>query len=258
MTWNTPISTDYRGTKIYETSPNSQAATVPLWLNMLENYGSCQTFKQSGEKVQDILVSTCLKAYEERAKYIGDPSFFPFPLEFISKEYAAKVLGATDPARGSERTVESGGDTTYFAVVNRDGDCVSMIQSNYNGFGSGVVPRGTGLVMHNRGSYFSLERSHHNSLSPGKRTFHTLCASIGEGNEDTMFALGTMGGDVQPQVQVQLLVKFLDFEEELQKAINAPRWIIPGTIYERLSRHLFRIGFGSLQFDSTAFENQTA
>jgi gamma-glutamyltranspeptidase/glutathione hydrolase len=140
-TWKTPISTDYRGTKIYENSPNSQAATVLLWLNMLEKY-DLGKMSNNQDDVQELLVRTCLKAYEERAKWIADPSFVPFPSEFIMKEHAMEVLAS--PERSSEMGRESkgDGDTTYFAVGDREGNCVSMIQSNYMGFGSGIVPRG--------------------------------------------------------------------------------------------------------------------
>lgn len=238
--WKKPLSTIYRGVKIYETSPNSQAATVLLWLNMLENYDLGRVSNKQ-DSLQEILVATSLKAYEERAKYIGDPSFFPLPPEFISKKFAEQVSGVPPTARSGMQS-ETIGDTTYFAVGDREGNTVSMIQSNYNGFGSGVMPKGTGLVLHNRGSYFSLDRSHHNSLAPGKRTFHTLCASIGEQDDVTLFALGTMGGDIQPQVHVQLLTKILDFNAELQEAIDAPRWIIPGTIYERPSTIFYEKG----------------
>ncbi len=175
----------------------------------------------------------------ERAKWIADPSFVPFPSEFISKEHAMEILDSHRSSSKNERQSANDGDTTYFAVADREGNCVSMIQSNYMGFGSGIVPSGTGLVLHNRGTYFSLERTHHNSLAPGKRTFHTLCASLGERDGETLFALGTMGGDVQPQVHVQLLTEILDYGIELQEAISAPRWIIPGTIYEQPSINLF-------------------
>ena len=240
-TWNNPISTDYRGTKIYETSPNSQAATVLLWLNMLERYDLSEIANKQDE-VQGLLVETCLKAYAERAKWIADPSFVPFPSEFVSKEHAMEVLDSTENWSRSKIPSDDRGDTTYFAVADRDGNCVSMIQSNYMGFGSGIVPRGTGLVLHNRGTYFSLDRSHHNSLAPMKRTFHTLCASLGDRSGETLFALGTMGGDIQPQVQVQLLTKVLDFGVDLQKAISAPRWIMPSTIYEQQSTIFFEKG----------------
>ena len=238
--WMKPLFTTYRGVKIYETSPNSQAATVLLWMNMLESYDLSTDSTEPG-KLQEILVATCLKAYEERAKYIGDPSFFPLPPEFISKKFAEQVSGVPSTAHGRIQS-DIVGDTTYFAVGDREGNAVSLIQSNYNGFGSGVVPKGTGLVLHNRGSYFSLDRLHHNSLAPGKRTFHTLCASMGERDDETLFALGTMGGDIQPQVQVQLLTKILDFKTDLQEAIDAPRWIIPGTIYEQPSNIFYERG----------------
>lgn len=110
------------------------------------------------------------------------------------------------------------------------------------GFGSGVVPEGTGIVLQNRGSYFTLDRKHHNSLKPNKRTFHTLCASLGLRDDRTLFALGTMGGDIQPQVQVQLMTKILDLGIDPQAAIDAPRWIIPATIYETPSSIDFEKG----------------
>ncbi len=240
-TVKSPISTDYRGTTIYETSPNSQAATVLLWLNTLEEYDLAGISKGQ-EKIQDILVATCMKAYEQRAKYIGDPEFVPFPPNFLDKEFARKLLKSPENSESYRDDSKMEGDTTYFAIGDREGNCVSMIQSNYLGFGSGIVPEGTGFVLHNRGCYFSLDRSHHNSLQPKKRTFHTLCASLGEKDGRTLFALGTMGGDIQPQVQVQLLTRILDSKLELQHAINSPRWIVPGTIYERPSSIYFESG----------------
>jgi gamma-glutamyltranspeptidase/glutathione hydrolase len=227
-----PISVDYHGVTIYETSPNSQAPTVLLWMNMIEKF-DLGGIKSDQKSVQKILIDTCLRAYGERAKWIGDPSWIQLPQGFLSKYYANNLLELPLPsARAQERSSKGGGDTTYFSVGDREGNCVSMIQSNYNGFGSGVVPRGTGIVLHNRGSYFTLSRSHHNSLFPGKRTFHTLCACLGERNGRTLFSLGTMGGDIQPQIHVQLLSKILDFKTELQEAVSGPRWFIPGTIYE--------------------------
>ncbi len=231
--WLDPLSIDYRGTKIYETSPNSQAAIVLLWMNMLENF-DLPKMKKDQNKVQKILIDTCLRAYEQRAKWISDPTRLQLPAGFLSKEFAKDLLESPRVNTPSGKSVSNIGDTSYFTVGDREGNCVSMIQSNYNGFGSGVVPKGTGIVLHNRGSYFTLDRSHHNSLSPGKRTFHTLCACLGERDGRTLFSLGTMGGDIQPQVHVQLLTKTLDFKTELQEAISSPRWFIPGTIYEPL------------------------
>ncbi|MCL5069016.1 MAG: gamma-glutamyltransferase family protein [Thaumarchaeota archaeon] len=244
-TWSEPLKTDYRGTMVYETAPNSQAATVLLWLNMLEEYNLTK-YRMDSAELFEIFLDTCLKSYAERAKHITDPAYHELPKEFTSKEFAAKVNStkifesfAPNPPGGS-------GDTTYFTVGNSDGDCASVIQSNFMGFGSGLVPKGTGIVLHNRGCYFTLDEDHHNALKPGKRTFHTLCASLGEtGSGRTKFTLGSMGGDIQPQVHVQLMTKILDFGMDLQAAIDAPRFIIPFSIYERPSKVFLEPGMGT-------------
>lgn len=241
-TWNeNPISTDYRGVKVYETAPNSQAATVLLWLNMLEHF-DLKSVGYGTEKLREILLDTCIKAYEERARAIGDPITWPLPPDFTSKKYAAQVLASERlDAFTSENTnaTKAKGDTTYFCVADSEGNCLSVIQSNYMGFGSGLVPDGTGIVLHDRGCYFSLDRYHHNALAPGKRTFHTLCASMGErSNGETLFAIGSMGGDVQPQIHIQLMTQLLDFERDIQLSIDSPRWIVPITIYEKAA-HIY-------------------
>lgn len=230
-TWDEPIKTNYRGVDVYETAPNSQAATVILWLNMLENF-DLSSKRYDSKSLMKLFLETGLRAYSERAKRIADPSFHKLPLDFESKGYASKVLSSTLENRESAYSKVPDGDTTYFSVADRDGNCASVIQSNYMSFGSGLVPKGTGLVLHNRGCYFSLDRTHHNSLLPGKRTFHTICASLGEKDHDTLFALGLMGGDIQPQVHVQLMTKILDFKKDIQEAIDDPRWVFPATIYE--------------------------
>ncbi len=236
--WNErPLSTDYRGVRIYETSPNSQAATVLLWLNMLERSQISEMGLESDE-FMNLMFDTCIRAYKERAKSIADPAAFPLPSDFTSKKFAEEILSRKVPTP-STRVVKPAridGDTTYFAIADSEGNCVSVIQSNYMGFGSGVVPAGTGVVVHNRGCYFTLDPSHHNSLAPNKRTFHTLCASLGEKDGETLFAIGSMGGDVQPQIHVQLMTQVLDFHVDLQQAIDRPRWIIPMTIYESPSK----------------------
>jgi gamma-glutamyltranspeptidase / glutathione hydrolase len=230
-----PLSIDYRGIKIYETSPNSQAVTVLLWLNMLEKY-DLSSMQPDSEAFLKLMHQTCLKAYAERAKSIGDPKSNPLPPEFITKKFAEAVLGRREAKEHHPRRFGAPeGDTTYFAVADSEGNCVSVIQSNYMGFGSGLVPEGTGIVLHDRGCYFSLDPSHHNALAPGKRTFHTLCASLGEKDGETLFAIGSMGGDIQPQIHAQLMTQVLDFGVDLQSAIDRPRWIIPSTIYENPS-----------------------
>ncbi len=233
-TWEDPMKTNYRGVDVYETAPNSQGATALLWLNMLEHY-DLKSLSADSKGLLRLYLETGLKAYEERAKWITDPSYNRLPEEFASKEHAEEVLASSPQTVQSVSPITPGGDTTYFAVADSEGNCASVIQSNYMGFGSGLVPRGTGFVLQNRGCYFSLDPSHHNALFPGKRTFHTICASLGEREGRTLFALGLMGGDIQPQVHVQLMTKILDFGMDVQAAIDSPRWVFPGTIYEKPS-----------------------
>lgn len=236
-TWDVPLKTNYRGINVYETAPNSQGATVLLWLNMLEEYDLARKFALDTTELIELLIDTCLKSYAERSKHIADPVFHELPSDFISKKFAKSVLHSAPGAPLAGSTVPTNsGDTTYFTIGNSKGESVSIIQSNYMGFGSGLVPRGTGFVMHNRGCYFTLDRRHHNSIQPGKRPFHTLCASMGETeSRKTAFTIGCMGGDIQPQVHVQLMTKMIDYGIDPQRAISGPRWVIPFTIYEKPS-----------------------
>ena len=234
-TWDKPLKTNYRGVDVYETYPNSQGATVPLWLNMLENF-NMDGIKHNSPELLDLYLDTGMKAYAERNSHITDPAYHDLPADFSSKKYAEKVLNSGFSADASAEYSGMDGDTTYFSVADSEGNAMSVIQSNYMGFGSGVVPTGTGFSMQNRGSYFSLDEKHHNSLVPGKRTFHTLCASIGEEDGETRFVLGTMGGDIQPQIHLQLISSILDYNLDVQAAIDNPRWAFPGTIYENPSK----------------------
>ena len=231
-TWTEPIKTNYRGIDIYETAPNSQGATALLWLNMLEGY---DLKGLDLDRLVKLYLDTGLRAYAERAKFIGDPAFQKLPEDFTSKKYATRLLEENPLLAQRTLDPKNRGDTTYFTVVDKEGNCASVIQSNYMGFGSGLVPKGTGLVLQNRGCYFTLDSKHHNCLAPRKRTFHTICASLGEKDGRTLFSLGLMGGDIQPQVHVQLMTKVIDFEMGIQEAIDAPRWAFPATIYEKPS-----------------------
>ena len=140
-TWDDPIKTNYRGVDIYETAPNSQGAAAIPWLNMLENYNLKSEFPHLKDLLR-IYLKTGLKAYEERARHIMDPAFGRLPEDFASKKYAKKILSSTTNAPRRISRITSAGDTTYFAVADWEGNCASVIQSNYMGFGSGLVPRG--------------------------------------------------------------------------------------------------------------------
>ncbi len=230
-TMGEPLHTTYRDYDIYETSPNSQGATTLLWLNLFKlvhdgsNHGSERWFKNALE--------TGLLAYSQRNLHIADPTERPLPDGFCSVAYAEKLLNESD-----SKAIMSGqridpGDTTYFTLADGDGNSLSVIQSNYMGFGSGIMPKGTGFVLQNRGAYFSLDPQHHNALKPGKRTFHTLCAAMAEKDGEFQFSAGTMGGDIQPQIHFQMITSLVDAGLDPQLTLDKPRWAFPFTIYEK-------------------------
>ncbi|MGC8644805.1 MAG: gamma-glutamyltransferase family protein [Thermoplasmata archaeon] len=226
-----PLSTQFFGHTFYETAPNSQGATAILWANMIEEF-----FQEKGRMPDDSeMIKLGILAYGERDAHITDPLFHPLPSDFTTKNFARKLL-TRELDFSASRTGTGGGDTTYFAVADREGNSVSMIQSNYMGFGSGIMPRGMGFVLQNRGSYFTLKEGHHNSISPNKRTFHTLCAAILEKDGRFEASFGTMGGDIQPQIHIQMLMSLVDRLEDPQSVLDRPRWAFPYTIYDKPSR----------------------
>jgi gamma-glutamyltranspeptidase/glutathione hydrolase len=229
-TFQEPIKTEFGGFDIYETAPNSQAATAILWLNILDSMGPNQT-------LQDVLRSGHI-AYSIRDKLIADPAFHPLPENFATKGFAKEISQNSSFPGIAQSQSEDRGDTTYFSLTDSEGNSISVIQSNYMGFGSGIVPKGTGFVLQNRGSYFSLDPKHHNVLKPGKRTFHTLCAGMIEDESGYIASIGSMGGDIQPQLHIQLIMGLIKQREDPQSVIDSPRWAFPYTIYEKPSSFL--------------------
>ena len=214
-----PLKVRYRGYDVYTTPPNSQGATALYWLNQL---GRQDLGTMDPGKYVSALLETMYPAYEFRARHIGDPRYLPLPenwLDVVPRKAARSPPGGV-PSNGR--------DTTAFSVF--DGQTgLSVIQSNYQGFGAGHTVAGTGINLNDRGSYFTLDRSHHNVVAPRKKTFHTLMATVAKG-PDLIF-LGSMGGDVQPQVHVQVLTRIIDRGLPIQAAIDAPRFAYPATIY---------------------------
>lgn len=229
-------SVTYGDYRIYATKPNSQAITSLIWLNILneQNSGAGNDIKTKE------LVESGLAAYEARRNIIGDPERFSFDNYYLGNEYARSLMDR-NTSTGVDNT-EDVGDTTYFCVADTEGDALSIIQSNYMGFGSGIIPARTGFVLQNRGCYFTLDPSHHNCLEPEKRTFHTIGTILGEKDKEFALELGCMGGDIQPQVHIQLLNGMLNRGEDPQTAIDRPRWAFPGTIYHRPSTLLVEDG----------------
>ena len=225
--WVEPISTNYRGYDVFEFPPNSQGLTALEMLNIIEGYNVKSMGYQTPEYLHILLEAKKL-AFADRDQYISDPDFVDVPVErLISKEYADLQRARINLQKATPSVVaglEKEGDTMYLCVADGEGNVVSLIQSLYFGFGSGIVGGNTGVMLHNRGSYFSLDPRHVNYLQPGKRTMHTLTPAMVLRDGTPYMAVGTMGGDAQPQIHVQLLSAMLDFGLNVQQAIAVPRW----------------------------------
>lgn len=232
--WVEPLSTTYRGVTVWELPPPTQGLTVLEMLNMLESFDLRAMGRESAD-FWHTLVEVKKLAFEDRARWLGDPHFSHPPIErLLSKEYARQRIREIAPDRAAERIEpaapgEAGADTTYLAVADRAGNMVSLIQSNYTGFGSGYVVEPWGFGLQNRGALFSLEQGSPNRLEPGKRPFHTIIPGFVTRDGKPWLAFGVMGGDMQPQGHVQVLVNLLDFGMNLQEAGDAPRFYHTGS-----------------------------
>ncbi len=226
-TWVEPISTDYRGYTIYELPPNGQGLTALEMLNILEGYDIGQLRPNSPEYLH-LLIEAKKAAFEDRDRFITDPEFEEIPVDhLLSKEYAKKIRAkikkteACSPSHYSEQ--RRGSETVYVTAVDQDRNAVSFISSLFMAFGSGVVVDGTGIVLQNRGKSFSLDPGHRNRIEPHKRPMHTIIPGMVFKDGEFLMSFGVMGGDMQPQGHVQLLVNLIDFKMNLQEALDTPR-----------------------------------
>jgi len=228
-TWGKPVSTTYRDYTVYETAPNSQGLAALLILNLLEEDDLSSLGYQSPDHLH-LLVEAKKLAFADRNRYISDPERVKIPTEeLLSKDYAARRRSLIHKDRAAEATAIPAGsfgrDTIYLCVIDEAGNAVSLIQSLYFSFGSAVVAGETGIVLQNRGAYFSLDPNQVNCLQPHKRTFHTLMASMTFREGKPYMIFGTSGADGQPQTHVQVMTNVFDFGLNIQSAIEAPRWL---------------------------------
>ena len=226
--WVEPISTNYRGYQVYELPPNGQGITALIALNILEGFDLGAMRSQPAQYYHTMIEAMKL-AFADRNRYIADPTFSKVPVsELLSKDYAAKRRALIDPRKALDNPppgdINLGSDTTYFTVVDKDGNAVSFINSLFDAFGSGVVGGDTGIVFQNRGSAFSLDPKHPNAIAPGKRPFHTLIPAMVMKDNQLFISFGVMGGAIQAQGHVQVLVNLIDLKMGLQEAIDAPRY----------------------------------
>ncbi len=228
-TWVEPVSTTYRGYEVWELPPNGQGIAVLQILNLLEAYDLSSMGHNSARYLHHLIEAKKI-AFEDRAKFYSDPDFNRIPVEeLISKPYAQRRRDLLNRERASKELPAGdprleNGDTIYLTVADRDRNMVSLIQSNFMGFGSGLVPDGTGFCLQDRGALFKLEEGHFNTYEPGKRPFHTIIPAFITKEDQPFMSFGVMGGDMQPQGHVQVICNILDFGMNLQEAGDAARF----------------------------------
>ena len=223
--WVEPVSTNYRGYDVWELPPNGQGIAALQILNILENYDIRKMGFDSAEYVH-LFVEAKKLAFEDRAKYYADSNFSSIPTtKLISKEYALernKLINMNNAAKRFDAGLEDG-DTIYLTVADKYGNMVSLIQSNYRGMGSGIVPNNSGFMLQDRGEMFSMDPNHKNSLIGGKRPFHTIIPAFITKDNEPYISFGLMGGAMQPQGHAQIVINLIDFDMNLQEAGDAPR-----------------------------------
>lgn len=241
--WQQPVSGSYRGYTLYQAPPNSQGFAAILALQILEHFD----LKQLGHGTfayYHHLIEALKSSFGDRDSHLTDPAWHEAPLDrLLSKDYARKLAADLDPfhaANSSKAAPPLGGDTAYAAVVDEAGNAVSFIQSLYFEFGSGVVAGDTGILLQNRGSFFSLDPQHVNRLEPGKRTFHTLMPALACRDGKPAILCGTQGGEGQPQTQAALFTRMIDFGMDPQQAIEEPRFVL-GRTWGDHPAHLLRL-----------------
>jgi gamma-glutamyltranspeptidase len=252
--WVEPLSARYRDATVYELPPNTQGFTALQLLQLFDGFdvaawgdGSADYYHHAAEAVK--------LAFADRDEWLTDARHVDIPLDvLLCAEYVHRRRALIDPERamvmdevepglsfGRHARVAAPGDTCAFSAADGDGLMVSVIQSVYHDFGSGVVAGGTGIVPQNRGSFFSLDDEHPNTLEPGKRTFHTLIPGLAVRDGAPWLAFGSMGGEGQPQTHLALLTRILDFGHDVQQAVEAPRWLM-GRTWGAASRELWLEG----------------
>ncbi len=226
--WVEPISTEYHGWKVYELPPNGQGVAALEMLNILSLYPMA-SYPSRGVEELHFQIEAMKLAYADLHRYVADPHFSPVPVAgMVSMDYARERAARIDPAKASCQTPPGEprsmpGDTIYLAAVDREGNIVSLIQSLYQHFGSGVVVDDYGFALHNRGGLFTLDEHHPNALAPRKRPFHTIIPAFME-KGDTHIGFGIMGGLNQSMAHAQFVVNLVDHGMNIQAALEAPRF----------------------------------
>jgi gamma-glutamyltranspeptidase/glutathione hydrolase len=233
--WQEPISTIYRGLRIWECPPNGQGIAALLALNILSGYDLTNMLPKSTMRLH-LQIEAMRLAFADARWYVADPDLNPTPLEdLLSKEYADDRRKLIDPAKAiidhQHGSPVASSDTVYLSVIDGNGNACSFINSNYMGFGTGIVPSGLGFTLHNRGHNFSLTPGHPNALAPRKRPYHTIIPAMAtrpgpKAGEELFASFGVMGGFMQPQGHMQVVISIVDDGFDPQQSLDQPRFCI--------------------------------
>jgi gamma-glutamyltranspeptidase/glutathione hydrolase len=229
-TWDEPISTDYRGVIVYEHPPNGQGLAALQALNIASGWDLGSMSSDSPERLH-LMVEAMRLAFADARQYIADPIVSPVPVEtLLSRDYAALRRKLVSPEKAMQPPSYGrplpGSNTVYLSVVDGDGNACSFINSLYSGFGTGIVAKGTGIFLQNRGSNFSLDPQHPNALAGGKRPYHTIIPGMALREGELWSSFGVMGGFMQPQGHFQVISAMVDDDLNPQEALDRPRWCL--------------------------------
>lgn len=230
-TWDEPISTTYRGLRVWECPPNGQGLAALIALNIVEGFDLSEQDPLGVDRLH-LMIESMRLAFADTSWYVADPAFAQAPLEsLLSKRYAEQRRSLINRERATADTTRGApvgaSETAYLTVVDGAGNACSFINSLYVGFGTGIVPKGTGISLQNRGHLFNLDPQHPNALAPGKRPYHTIIPALATNEDGSLYAsFGVMGGYMQPQGHLQVVVAMVDDGVDPQAALDRPRFCL--------------------------------